>query len=77
MKKFVQYKSCCVTIGMQFPPEVDQIQVGYTMTVGNSVMMGPYFGRESLDYALQEVSPFLEIRQKADAVTAICQLFEP
>jgi hypothetical protein len=76
MKKFSQVGSCCITVGMQFPPEVPQVQMGFTVLIGQNVLVAPFFGKESLDYVLQQVSPVLLQQQRIDLAQAIQKLFE-
>jgi hypothetical protein len=77
MRRFSQVGSCCITVGMQFPPEVPQVQMGYTALIGQSILVAPFFGKESLDYLLQQVSPVLPQQQRIDLAQAIQKLFEP
>jgi hypothetical protein len=74
MKKIAKRGGCCITIGLQFPPDVPTAQVGYTISIGQNVLMGPYLGQSSLDEELHRVSPALTGEQRIDMARAIQEI---
>jgi hypothetical protein len=77
MKKFSQVGCCCITVGLQFPPEVPTIQVGYTFTLGPSVLIGQFGGPETIQRVFSGIEPYLDAKQRFDAQMAIQNLLLP
>jgi hypothetical protein len=75
MKKFSQVGSCCITVGLQFPPEVEEPRVGYTLTMGSGVLMGQFFGEETLKQLFATLAPKLTPDHKLDMALAIQNMF--